>query len=138
MAEEEKLNLEVVSPEKLIMSKSVDMVSISGTEGDFGLLPGHTALVSSIRPGLLKIEVDKEIELFFISGGFIEVINDQVSILATEVISSNDINIDKNPEFSDWKWADKKYIEKNVTDFRKNIYKTVFKKFSINIIKTLN
>ena len=36
MAEEEKLNLEVVSPEKLIMSKSVDMVSISGTEGDFG------------------------------------------------------------------------------------------------------
>ena len=69
------------------------MVSISGTEGDFGLLPGHTALVSSIRPGLLKIEADKEIELFFISGGFIEVINDKVSILATEVISSNDINI---------------------------------------------
>ena len=93
MAEEEKLNLEVVSPEKLIMSKSIDMVSISGTEGDFGVLPGHTALVSSIRPGLLKIEVDKEIELFFISGGFVEVINDKVSILATEVISSNDINI---------------------------------------------
>ena len=93
MAEEEKLNLEVVSPEKLIMSKSVDIVSISGTEGDFGVLPGHTALVSSIRPGLLKIEADKEIELFFISGGFVEVINDKVSILATEVISSNDINI---------------------------------------------
>jgi F-type H+-transporting ATPase subunit epsilon len=93
MAEEEKLNLEVVSPEKLIMSKSVDMVSISGTEGDFGVLPGHTALVSSIRPGLLKIELDKEIEFFFISGGFIEVIDDKVSILATEVISSNDINI---------------------------------------------
>ena len=57
------------------------------------MLPGHTALVSSIRPGLLKIEADKEIELFFISGGFVEVINDKVSILATEVISSNDINI---------------------------------------------
>ena len=41
----------------------------------------------------IKIEADKEIELFFISGGFIEVINDKVSILATEVISSNDINI---------------------------------------------
>ena len=52
--------------------------------------------------------------------------------------SEVNINIDKNPEFSDWKWADKKYIEKNVTDFRKNIYKTVFKKFSINIITTLN
>ena len=93
MAEEEKLNLEVVSPERLIMSKSVDMVSISGTEGDFGVLPGHTALVSSIRPGLLQIEVGKDVEKFFISGGFIEVIEDKVSILATDVISSNDINV---------------------------------------------
>ena len=90
---EEKLNLEVVSPEKLIMSKSVDMVTVSGTEGDFGVLPGHTALVSSIRPGLLQIEVDKDVEFFFISGGFIEVIEDKVSILATDVISPNDINI---------------------------------------------
>jgi len=93
MAEEEKLNLEVVSPERLIMSKSVDMVSVSGTEGDFGVLPGHTALVSSIRPGLLQIEVGKDVEKFFISGGFIEVIEDKVSILATDVISSNDINV---------------------------------------------
>ena len=53
MAEEEKLNLEVVSPEKLIMSKSVDMVSISGTEGDFGMcFQVIQQLVSSIRPGL--------------------------------------------------------------------------------------
>jgi F-type H+-transporting ATPase subunit epsilon len=92
---EEKLNLEVVSPEKLIMSKSVDMVTVSGTEGDFGVLPGHTALVSSIRPGLLKIEADKDVEIFFISGGFIEVIEDKVSILATDVISPNDINIEE-------------------------------------------
>jgi len=90
---EEKLNLEVVSPEKLIMSKSVDMVTVSGTEGDFGVLPGHTALISSIRPGLLQIEADKDVEIFFISGGFIEVIEDKVSILATDVISPNDINI---------------------------------------------
>ena len=90
---EEKLNLEVVSPEKLIMSKSVDMVTVSGTEGDFGVLPGHTALVSSIRPGLLHIEVDKDVEIFFVSGGFIEVIEDKVSILATDVISPNDINV---------------------------------------------
>ena len=90
---EEKLNLEVVSPEKLIMSKSVDMVTVSGTEGDFGVLPGHTALISSIRPGLLQIEADKDVEIFFISGGFIEVIEDKVSILATDVISPNDINV---------------------------------------------
>ena len=93
MAEEEKLNLEVVSPERLIMSKLVDMVSISGTEGDFGVLPGHAALVSSIRPGLMQIEIGKEVEKFFISGGFIEVMEDKVSILATDLMSSKDINI---------------------------------------------
>ena len=93
MAEEAKLNLEVVSPERLIISKLVDMVSISGTEGDFGVLPGHTALVSSIRPGFLQIEADKEVEKFFISGGFIEVIENQVSILANDVIAPNDINV---------------------------------------------
>ena len=55
MAEEEKLSLEVVAPEKMVMSKTVDMVTISGTEGDFGVLPGHAALVSSIRPGSFRI-----------------------------------------------------------------------------------
>ena len=93
MEEEEKLNLEVVSPEKLILSKSVDMVTISGTEGDFGVLPGHAPIVSSIRPGILEIESNKEIQKMFIGGGFIEVLLDKVSILATEVFSSEDINI---------------------------------------------
>ena len=93
MEEEEKLNLEVVSPEKLILSKSVDMVTISGTEGDFGVLPGHAPIVSSIRPGILEIESNKEIQKMFIGGGFIEVLLDKVSILATEVFSSEDINV---------------------------------------------
>ena len=90
---EEKLSLEVVAPEKMVMTKTVDMVTISGTEGDFGVLPGHAALVSSIRPGFLEIEVDKQSEKMFIGGGFIEVIEDKVSILATEVLSSDQINI---------------------------------------------
>jgi F-type H+-transporting ATPase subunit epsilon len=93
MAEEEKLSLEVVAPEKMVMSKTVDMVTISGTEGDFGVLPGHAALVSSIRPGFLEIEDNKETEKMFIGGGFIEVLEDKVSILATEVLSSEQIDI---------------------------------------------
>ena len=58
----------------------------------------YAAIISSIRPGLLEIESDKEIEKMFISGGFIEVLNDKVSILATEVILSNDINISECAE----------------------------------------
>ena len=93
MAEEEKLSLEVVAPEKMVMSKTVDMVTISGTEGDFGVLPGHAALVSSIRPGFLEIEADKETEKMFIGGGFIEVLEDKVSILATEVLSADKTSV---------------------------------------------
>ena len=93
MAEEEKLSLEIVAPEKMIMTKTVDMVTISGAEGDFGVLPGHAALVSSIRPGFLEIEDNKDIEKLFIAGGFIEVLEDKVSILATEVISSEQIAV---------------------------------------------
>ncbi|PPR16902.1 MAG: ATP synthase epsilon chain [Alphaproteobacteria bacterium MarineAlpha9_Bin3] len=95
---DEKLSLEVVAPEKMVMTKTVDMVTISGTEGDFGVLPGHAALVSSIRPGFLEIEVDKQSETMFIGGGFIEVIEDRVSILASEVLSSEQINISECEE----------------------------------------
>ena len=98
MAEEEKLSLEVVAPEEMVMTKTVDMVTISGSEGDFGVLPGHAALVSSIRPGFLEIEDNKEIEKMFIGGGFIEILEDKVSILASEVLSSEQINISECEE----------------------------------------
>ena len=68
MAEEEKLSLEIVAPEKMVMTKKVDMVTISGAEGDFGVLPGHAALVSSIRPGFLEIEDNKDIENYLLQG----------------------------------------------------------------------
>ena len=127
MAEEEKLTLEVVAPEKMVMSKTVDMVTISGTEGDFGVLPGHASLVSSIRPGFLEIEADKETEKMFIGGGFIEVLEDKVSILATEVLSAEQIDISDCEEKiskcnSDIDVSetdvDKELIQKNIDKFQ--------------------
>jgi len=124
---EEKLSLEVVAPEKMVMTKTVDMVTISGTEGDFGVLPGHAALVSSIRPGFLEIEVDKQSEKMFIGGGFIEVIEDKVSILASEVLSLEQINISECEEkISKYTAdlgasetdADKDIIQKNIDKYQ--------------------
>ena len=93
MSETEQLNLEIVSPEKLVASKSVDMIIISGTEGDFGLLPGHAPIVSSIRPGLLEIHENNNVEKFFVTGGFVEVLENRVSILANEINNIDDIDI---------------------------------------------
>ena len=93
MSETEQLNLEIVSPEKLVASKSVDMIIISGTEGDFGVLPGHAPIVSSIRPGLLEIHENNNVEKFFVTGGFVELLENRVSILANEINKIDDIDI---------------------------------------------
>ena len=117
----------MVAPEKMVLSKTVDMVTISGSEGDFGVLPGHAALVSSIRPGFLEIEADKETEKMFIGGGFIEVLEDKVSILATEVLSAEQIDISDceekiskcNSEIDVSETdVDKELIQKNIDKFQ--------------------
>lgn len=93
MSDPDKLYLELLLPEKLVTSKSVDMVIIAGSEGDFGVLPGHAPIVSSIRPGLLEIHEAEKIEKFFLAGGFVEVLSNQVSILASELCPLEDIDI---------------------------------------------
>ena len=93
MSETEQLNLEIVSPEKLVTAKSVEMIVISGTEGDFGVLPGHAPVVSSIRPGLLEIHENNNVEKFFVTGGFVEVLENKVSILANEISKIDEIDI---------------------------------------------
>ena len=93
MSQLDKLQLELVLPDKLVASKLVDMVIIAGTEGDFGVLPEHAPLVSSIRPGLLEIHDSEKTEKFFLAGGFVEVLSNQVSILASELCSLEDIDI---------------------------------------------
>lgn len=127
MAEDGKLSLEVVAPEKMVMTRAVDMVTISGAEGDFGVLPGHAALVSSIRPGFLEIEDNKQSEKMFIGGGFIEVLEDKVSILATEILSLEQINISEcEKKISEYNSdlvtseieSDKDKIQKNIDKYQ--------------------
>ena len=93
MSQLDRLQLELVLPDKLVDSKLVDMVIIAGTEGDFGVLPEHAPLISSIRPGLLEIHDSEKTEKFFLAGGFVEVLSNQVSILASELCSLEDIDV---------------------------------------------
>ena len=95
MVDQEKIEIDLVSPEKQVFSKMADMVIISGTEGDFGVLPGHAPIVSSIRPGTLEIQDANKIEILFIAGGIVEVLSNKVSVLASEVYSKEDIQVDE-------------------------------------------
>jgi F-type H+-transporting ATPase subunit epsilon len=85
--------LEIISPEKLLLARDVDLVVIPGTEGDIGVLPGHSKLVTSLRGGLVDIYENGRInERFYVSGGFAEVTESRVAVLADEIIRQADIN----------------------------------------------
>jgi F-type H+-transporting ATPase subunit epsilon len=82
-----KVKFELVSPEKLLVSEDVDMVVVPGTEGYFGVLPGHAPFISSLRPGTIDVYEGKAIaERIFVAGGFAEVTNQRCTVLADEAI----------------------------------------------------
>jgi len=79
---------ELVAPEKLIYSDDIEFVVVPGAEGDFGVLPGHSLLLSSVRPGIIEIhENDKPKERFFVGGGFADVTPERCTILSTESVN---------------------------------------------------
>lgn len=92
----ELLKLEVVTPEKYVVSESVEIVMAPGTLGEFGVLSGHTPFLTSLKPGKItyKDAAGKE-RLIFVSGGFAEALPDRVTILAESAERRSDINIDR-------------------------------------------
>ena len=91
------LHFELVSPEKLLRSGDVYMVVVPGTEGDFGVLPGHAPLVSTIRPGTIGIyptSMNDVPERIFIDGGFAEVGPDGLTILAESATPVGEIDVE--------------------------------------------
>lgn len=89
-----KFQLEIVSPEALVLSKEVVMVVCPGEEGDFGVLAGHAPLIAMLRPGVLNIyeNDDKTYETYFITGGFAEVTNTRCTVLADMVKDMSSIS----------------------------------------------
>jgi F-type H+-transporting ATPase subunit epsilon len=80
------LALEIIGPEKLLLARDVDMVVIPGTEGDLGILPGHSRMITSLRGGLVDIyENNRIIDRFFVSGGFAEITETQCAVLADSI-----------------------------------------------------
>ena len=76
-------NFELVSPERLLMSGEADTAVLPGTNGDMGILGSHSPVMTTLRPGLLRVEMaDGKHEEFFVRGGFADVTPDSVTVLA--------------------------------------------------------
>jgi len=89
----DKVEFELVSPERLIMSQAVDMVVVPGAEGDFGVLPGHALLLSTVRPGIIAVHNEGAVrDRIFVGGGFAEVTPERCTVLADEAVPVQDID----------------------------------------------
>ena len=90
---------ELITPSKNLISGDFDMVVVPGEEGDFGVLPHHSNLISQIRPGVLNIyKNDKVDKSFFLYSGFAEVSNNQLIVLSETAFDVNEfkLNVYKN------------------------------------------
>lgn len=89
----DKVEFELVSPARLLYTGAVDMVVVPGAEGDFGVLPGHSPLISLVRPGVIAVHEDGKVgERIFVAGGFAEVTPDRCTVLAEEAVKVGDID----------------------------------------------
>ena len=86
------VKLEIVSPEKLLLSRDVDMVVIPAAEGDMGVLEGHSPATVTLRGGVVSLyEGERVTESYFVAGGFAEVTGDRCTVLAGEAMPVNEI-----------------------------------------------
>lgn len=87
------LRLDIVTPDRVVVSETVDYVGVRGLEGDFGVLPGHASLLTALSVGVLHYSAQGGRKSVFISGGFAEVDRDKVTILAESAETAESIDL---------------------------------------------
>ena len=90
-----KIILEVVTPEKVVVSQEVDMVIAPGTEGEFGVLSGHVLFLSGIVPGEMRYNSGSETISLVVSTGFAEVSDNKVSIIVDAAERGTEVDIER-------------------------------------------
>ena len=93
-----KLILEIITPTKVILREEVDEITVTTPNGEISILPNHVDLLTKIIPGEMVIKRNNKSELFAITGGFLEISKNNVSILADHAIRAEDIEVAKAKE----------------------------------------
>ena len=95
---ESTLYLEIVTPDKVVLSLPVDYVGVPGAEGEFGVLPNHIPMLSALAVGHLYFRTEGNTHHVFIAGGFAEISENKISILAESAERSEDIDVSRAEE----------------------------------------
>jgi F-type H+-transporting ATPase subunit epsilon len=91
----DKINLEVITPERLALRETVDEVVVPGLDGELGVLPEHTPLISQLKTGILSYRRGNERKQMHVSGGFVEVLSDRVSVLTDVAEKPEEIDVER-------------------------------------------
>lgn len=95
------LHLEIVTPERRFLDTEVDSVTVPTASGEAGILPSHAPLISALKPGILAYTVKGTTDRLAVSGGFVEVNTDKVSVLVDTAETSADIDVEAARESRD-------------------------------------
>lgn len=88
-----KIHFDLVSPERMLLSEDVDMVTLPGAEGDFGVFAGHAPVISTLRPGIIDVQGGSEPALrLYVRGGFAEVDAEKIIVLAEEAVPLKELD----------------------------------------------
>jgi F-type H+-transporting ATPase subunit epsilon len=88
------LKLEIVTPEKKVFDETVDSVTVPTASGEAGILPNHAPLISALKPGILSYTLKGTTERLAVSGGFVEVSSNSVSVLTDSAEMAAEIDAD--------------------------------------------
>jgi F-type H+-transporting ATPase subunit epsilon len=93
MALPTKINLEIVTPDRILVTTQVDELQLPGTEGSFGVLPGHTPMLSTLQVGEMWYRIGQEKHFLAVAFGFVEVLPDRVTVLARLAERAEEIDV---------------------------------------------
>tara|TARA_B100002049_G_scaffold220141_1_gene188334 strand:+ start:204 stop:599 length:396 start_codon:yes stop_codon:yes gene_type:complete len=112
---EDNFKLEIISPEKIIFSDNVTMVTLPSYEGDMGVLKHHISIITFLRPGIIKVQKkDEKFEEFFVQDGTVEYFDDSLVVLSTSAISVKDLSKELVDDLK--KDTQDKLTDKDITD----------------------
>ena len=127
----ERISATVVSAEKIVLQEEVASILLPGMMGDFMVLANHGDCISSLRPGFLEVETEKnEKKRLFISGGIIEVLNNNVSVLVDSAIPEEEVNSSLLSEYIEeleQKLSSESVINKDDLELRKSDFNELIK-----------
>ncbi len=90
-----KMHLDVITPTSVLLSDDIDQITLNTASGEITILPNHIPLITKIVPGEMTVKIGEKISSYAITGGFLEMSSNKISILADYAVRASDIEITK-------------------------------------------